>query len=134
MPYLVKVVLVAAFGAAVAAMTGCSSSSSEAVPTLGAPSSSTSTTSSSPLKSEDGSSGLCTEDSLLEKMPTGSSIQTYKCALGSPYMWAAVQVKGSPKVYFMRSNGPWSLVKTSEACGSGKGRAPKELSTMCPTT
>ena len=65
-------------------------------------------------------------------LPAGSSIQTYECALGSPYMWAAARVKSNSEVFFMRSNGPWVLVKTTKACGSGADRAPKELAVMCP--
>ena len=65
-------------------------------------------------------------------LPAGSSIETFQFALGSPYMWAAVQVESGSEVYFMRSNGPWELVETSKACGSGEDRAPEELMGMCP--
>ncbi len=85
----------------------------------------------SPTASETG--GLCTEESILASLPEGAKLQEFQCALGSPYMWAAARVMPGPKVYFMRSNnGPWTLVKTSQACGSGPTRAPEELTAICP--
>lgn len=78
--------------------------------------------------------GLCTEASILASLPSGATGAEYQCALGSPFMWAAARVKSGPEVYFIRTNnGPWELVETSKACGSGSTKAPSELTAaFCP--
>ncbi|WP_430868345.1 hypothetical protein [Demequina aurantiaca] len=84
------------------------------------------------MNDPDDTPGHCAEASLLAMLPAGSSIQEFQCALGSPYQWAAVVESSTSEVYFMRSNGPWELVETGDACESGEGQAPEELLSMCP--
>lgn len=146
-----KYALMAAFcGMALTIVTGCSGSPSDGSPSEAVPESNFATGSgalsqspqASPsaqspqlsvsVQSPDATDGHCSENSLLAMLPAGSSIGAFQCELGSPYMWAAVQVKSSPNVYFMRSKGPWEMVETSQACGSGADRAPEELIAMCP--
>jgi len=145
-PRSIKLTLLVAFGSvALVAMTGCSGWSSEPSPsesalasnsaiasTAPAPASNSATASTAPTPSPDAPEELFTEEALLAELPSGSNIETFQYALGSPYMWAAVQVKSNSEVYFMRSNGPWELVDTSDACGSGDDQAPEELLSMCP--
>lgn len=126
-------------GVALAALAGGTGSPS-ATPHAASASPSNSSTASSPavpttaVPTTGAASGECTAESILPMLPAGSTIESFECALGSPYMWAAVEVTSSSDVYFMRSNGPWELVDTSTACGSGDDRAPDELIARCPAS
>ena len=153
MSHFTKYALLAGFGGmALTIMTGCSGSSTDDFPSEAAPLSNSATLSGAPVQSPeasplaqspelsvsvqspDAAEGHCSEESLLAALPAGSSIGTFQCELGSPYMWAAVRVKPGSEVYFMRSRGPWEMVETSQACGSGTDRAPEELIAMCPAS
>jgi len=87
---------------------------------------------SSPEPTDASALGQCTNESILPMLPDGSQIDSFECALGSPYMWAAVEATSPTQVYFMRSNGPWELVDTATACAKGDDQAPEELLAHCP--
>lgn len=129
------VILIA--GLSVAALAGCSgsSSSSEASPTQTAESPVTSPTpaetTASPTSSPT-SGSLCTEEAIMAAIPEGSEMVKYNCANVAGTEWAAVEVQPGPTVFFLQANGDtWDVSTSDEVCGTASAGLPPELLDYC---
>ena len=79
--------------------------------------------------------GQCAEDSILQALPDGSTLEGFDCAVVSPAIWAAVRVKEGDKVYFLETtSGPWEIRKVEDVCSKPVKGIPKELLAYCPKT
>ena len=129
------VILIA--GLSVAALAGCSdsSSSSEASPTQTTASPVTSPTptetTASPTTSPT-SGSLCSEEAIMAAIPEGSEMVKYNCANVAGTEWAAVEVQPGPTVFFLQANGDtWDVSTSDEVCGTASAGLPPELLDYC---
>ncbi len=129
------VILIA--GLSVAALAGCSgsSSSSDATPTQTAASPVTSPTptetEASPTVSPT-TSDLCTEEAILAAIPEGSEMVKFTCSDVDGTQWAAAEVQPGPTVFFLQDNGgTWDVSTSDEVCGTASAGLPEALLDYC---
>ena len=119
------VILIA--GLSVAALTGCSSSSSSSetspTPTETVASPTPTETAASPTPTETTASptsgSLCSEEAIMAAIPEGTE-------------WAAVEVQPGPTVFFLQASGDtWDVSTSDEVCGTASAGLPPELLDYC---
>jgi len=60
-------------------------------------------------------------------------MDSYKCEIASPWMWAAARVKPGPRVFFLQNKGAvWKVSTADYVCGAARATIPKEILTFCP--
>jgi hypothetical protein len=132
------VILIA--GLSVAALTGCSSSSSSSetspTPTETVASPTPTETAASPTPTETTASptsgSLCSEEAIMAAIPEGSEMVKYNCANVSGTEWAAVEVQPGPTVFFLQASGDtWDVSTSDEVCGTASAGLPPELLDYC---
>jgi hypothetical protein len=133
------IVLIA--GLSVAALAGCSNSSSspevsptqtEASPvTSPTPTETTASPTTTPTSSPTTGS-LCTEEAIMAAIPEGSTMVKYNCANVAGTEWAAVEVDPGPTVFFLQASGEtWDVSTSDEVCGTASAGLPPELLDYC---
>lgn len=120
----------------VAALAGCSGSTSDTAasptastaPTSAAPSPSPTQTTASPSTSTD----LCSEEAILAALPQGSEMSRFDCADVAGVQWAAAEVQPGPTVFFLQdADGTWDVSTSDEICGTASAGLPPKLLDYC---
>ena len=120
-------VFAAASAMGILALAGCSSNNNSS------PTESPTTAATSATSSPTNNAASCTEESILNALPSGSTMVRYHCADVSGTQWAAAEISPGPTVYFLEMTGDqWSVSTSDSICGTASAGLPDALLSFCP--